>query len=332
MTEVLSLIRIAAACAILAGAAASDLKTRRVSNNFWLVMGLAGIILLGYQMMTETTDGGELKYQWSHFLIFVAIGIPFFYAVLADGEEPTSEGTKIADEEEPEDDEKINYAKEYMLAFLPLMLGLIPVLGMVWVNGFDTVTLSLISIYAMVFVAYLFFYTGLLHGGADAKAFMAIAILIPFYPLITGELALPLIAYPDIIPLEQYAIGFPFVFLVFMNAAIINVLIAPIISLPRNLKNGDFGMKMFFGYRMNVDEVMKKKKFVWPMEVVRNGEIKTIIRKVKDVDNIPKEIKALKEMGVERIWVQAKYPFIVAILFGLLFSFLVGNLLMLIYI
>lgn len=71
------------------------------------------------------------------------------------------------------------------------------------------------------------------------------------------------------------------------------------------------------------------------MEVVRDREIVLILfpkkRGTKNVDDINREIGALREMGVDRIWVQPKYPFIVFILLGIIFSFAVGNLIMLLF-
>jgi len=323
----INMIRIIIGIAILAGAAISDIKTRKVSDNFWIVAGVLAFILLGYEIMTKENDiSGSVYsyYQTAHLLILVAIGIPFFYAILPFGEEPEKDGEDGEDEELEE-----GTIKDYLMAFLPLAVPLIFIFIMVWITGFTDATIGLVSIYIMVVVAYLFFYTGLLHGGADAKAFMAVAVLVPFYPIIEGSF--PLIEYPANMPLEMYSAAFPFVFLAFMSGAIINVLIAPIVNLPRNLVSGDRGIKMFFGYKMDVDEVLAKKTFVWPMEVMRDGELVTIIRKVREVDNIPKEVAALKAAGIQTIWVQQKYPFIVAILFGFIFSVIVGNFMMLIY-
>lgn len=309
---------------VLAAAAISDVRTRKVNDWHWIIAGIIGFGLLAYEIMRmEVVDsGGGLAYVYepAHLLILVAIGIPYFYAVLPFGDEPEKDG--------PDEDEDVT-VKDYIEAFLPIVVPIIFVFLMVWQTGWTDATIGLVSIYAMVVVAHLFFYTGLLHGGADAKAFMAVAVLVPFYPILAG---FPLIAYPDNLPLETYSAAFPFVFLVFMNGAIINVLIAPVVNLPRNLASGDRGgMKMLFGFRMNVDDVLKQKTYVWPMEVMRDGELVTIIRKVGEVDNIPREVAALKEAGIESIWVQRKYPFIVAILAGFVFSFVVGNVLMLIY-
>jgi preflagellin peptidase FlaK len=71
------------------------------------------------------------------------------------------------------------------------------------------------------------------------------------------------------------------------------------------------------------------------MEVVRDGETVLILFPKKhgrgNVDDIEGEVTALREMGVDRIWVQPKYPFIVFILFGIIFSFVVGNLMFLLF-
>ena len=66
-------------------------------------------------------------------------------------------------------------------------------IGLIWIEGINTQTIQLLVVPVMIIVGYIFFYTGLLHGGADAKAFMTIAVLVPFSPIV-GEI-LPLIQY-----------------------------------------------------------------------------------------------------------------------------------------
>lgn len=311
MSEFISIARVLIGVVILAGAAASDVRTRRVSDKFWIVMGSVGLGILGFEMLyTGQLDFmAGAPYEFGHFLILPAIAIMFFDVFWKRGS--IFEGGN-----------KALVASIYTVA-------LICILGMLWLEGFGLDTLGLVMIPVMILVAHIFYQLNVLAGGADAKAMMAVAILLPFYPIVES---LPLISYAGL-DVQAYSIGFPFVFLVLMNAAIINVIFAPLVNPFRNLKNRDFGGLMFLGYRLDLDDVPNRQ--VWPMEVVRDGEIVVVLfpRKsgIKNVDDIGKEIAALRAAGVNRIWVQPKYPFILAMFFGLLFSFVVGNPMMLLF-
>ena len=113
-----------------------------------------------------------------------------------------------------------------------------------------------------------------------------------------------------------------------MNAAILQVITVPLGLCFKNLARRDRGFpEMFLGYRMSIYDVPKK--FVWPMEVVRDDEIVLMIFPKREGD-VKKELAMLKAKGVEVIWVTPKVPFIIPMLLGLIFSIVIGNLILLI--
>lgn len=298
MVEIYSLSRIVVGIAVMTIAAAADWKTRKVSNAAWIFMGCVGMAILLAQMFEAGTYGN------ASYLIFVVIGILFFDVFW--------------------DRESVLGEKGLNLAPIALhLVALACVILFFMEEGFTTQSLQLISIPIMILIAILFFYTGLLHGGADAKALMALAIIFPFYIQLEG---LPLIAYPEQ-TVESVQLIFPFAFLILMNAAILQVVTVPLGLFFKNLARRDFGFpEMFLGYRMGVEKVPKK--FVWPMEVVRDDEIVLLIFPKRD-GSVKKELEMLKERGVEDIWVTPKVPFIIPMLLGLVFSIVVGNIILL---
>jgi len=276
MVEIFTLSRVTVGLLIMCVAAISDWRTRRVSNKAWIIMGVAGMAILAVDIFQA--ENGNIN----HFLIFIPICILFF-DVFWDREPIFGNGI------DP----------------IPIVLYLIALLGvlsLLYLEGLTREVVQLLTVPGMIVVAELFYYTGLLHGGADAKALMALAILFPVYPDISG---LPIIGFPaNQLIVDNLQIIFPFAFLLLMNAAILQVVSVPLGLFFRNLVKRDFGFpEMFLGYRMDIH--MVRKKFVWPMEVVRDGEI--------------------------RLWVTPKIPFIIPMLLGLIFSLVIGNLIMLMF-
>jgi len=298
MADIYTISRILIGIIILSLAAASDWRTRRVSNVAWLVMGGLGMLLLAIQIY-------EMDYPYVTFLILPVIAILFF-DIFWDREPMVSKGH---------------------LSPIPFILHIIALASAIYIIldvGLTREVIQLLSVPAMILVAELFFYVGLLHGGADAKALMALAVLFPFYPIVEG---LPMIGYPAGLS-GDVELLFPFSFLILMNAAIIQVIAVPLGLIVKNIARGDHGFpEMLLGYRMRTDDV--EKKFVWPMEVVRDGEVVLMLFPKRD-GNIKSELASLKEMGMDEIWVTPKVPFIIPMLLGFIFSIIVGNLILLI--
>ena len=293
MSDIFSIVRVMIGTAILAMASLSDLRTRRVKDRYWIAMGSLGIIILIIEILTSGMSLGSSETissaLWNkNHLIALIPTIILFYDVFWDRDELYGEG-------------KVNF-----VAVTVMIIALLAAAGVLWIEGMTTQTLQLLLIPIMIIVGYIFFYTGLLHGGADAKAFMSIAILVPFSPAI-GDI-LPLIHYPTGMA-EAMSVAFPFVFLTLMNAALISVVGFLFIVFLRNLVKKDLKFPaMFFGYKMSIDEIPKK--FVWLMEVVRDGEVVLYVFGKRDAD-IKTELETLKQRGISDVWVTSKLPFIV---------------------
>ncbi|MCK5039142.1 MAG: hypothetical protein KAS16_08600 [Thermoplasmata archaeon] len=305
MSDIFSIARVIIGISILAMASLSDLRTRRVDNKLWVIMGSLGVLILGIEILTsgmgEPWNTSTTVWNYNHLLALVPT-IILFYDIFWDREALYDEG-------------KINF-----IAWTVLSIAILAAAGLLWIEGVSIQTMQLLMVPIMIIIGYVFFYTGIIHGGADAKAFMSIAILMPFSPLV-GDI-LPIIQYPSYMA-EAMSMMFPFAFLTLMNAAMISVVGFLCLVFLLNLIRKDLQFPaMFFGYRMDIDEIPKK--YVWPMEVVRDDEVVLYIFGKRDA-NIKEELEMLKQRGIQDVWVTPKLPFIIPMFLGFVFSFFVGN-------
>ena len=66
------------------------------------------------------------------------------------------------------------------------------------------------------------------------------------------------------------------------------------------------------------------------MEKFIDGE-HVLVLKPRRSDDIKAELNVLKEHGLTRIWVNPKIPFIIPMLLGIIFSVVIGNLIVLFF-
>jgi len=290
--------RVLTGLAFLGFASCRDLKTRRVPDEVWIVMGVLALVLLE----VELVQGGA---SWEHQLLLVPTAIIFFGVFF--GEEMwTEEGFRLRPIR------LIVYAVAgLLLAFLAYHF---------WsTSGSDSNAFwGHLSMPIMLVLAHVFYQFGLLRGGADAKAFMSIAILVPIYPSIGP--GLPLVSLS---PTIQHAVDlmFPFALVALLDAALLLVFL-PLFFLVFNALRGDAkGIQALFGYRVGIDKVPK---FVWLMDRVENGKHLRILLPRKREDR-NEQIARLREKGFDRVWVTPQIPFLVPLTFGFAAAFLVGN-------
>jgi len=186
------------------------------------------------------------------------------------------------------------------------VIGGILLLVQYFIIGFDNVYI-LIFIPILMAMWYVFFQLRLIFGGADAKALMAITILVPTVPQIFGY------------PLWSYAL--PFNFVIFANSVILFLFI-PLGLFVYNLIRRDIELPFcFLGYKMSVEQA--KQSFVWPLEKIKNGKRKFAYMP-KDF-NIESQLKIFEIKGIKEIWVTPKIPFMIPLLAGFISSFFVGD-------
>jgi preflagellin peptidase FlaK len=286
--EFLSLTRFFVMLGFLVAASREDLKTRMVDDRYWQILGVVGLCLLAGEML----NGGANP---AHYLLLFPIGL-LFYDPYVD-RDPIFEKGKLCWPA------VAAFAAAGAAAALAVYFGgLTPIL----------------IIPAMFLLVYALYFTNVIHGGADAKALMSIALVLPWYPTLPG---LPLIATPAGIA-DIVDISFPFMMLALMMGSL-SVMFLPLYNLASNAKNGDFVLPMaLFGRRVKVADA--EKALVWPMERLVDGRMQRALFP-KRGRNLTKEYEALKSAGIQDVWVTHKIPFIIPITVGLVLAAVVGN-------
>lgn len=172
----------------------------------------------------------------------------------------------------------------------------------------------LLSIPVVVALAWLLYQARLLFGGADAKALMALAVLIPFHT-----------ALEPLLPLApSFLTRFAFPFAVFADALLVTILIPPALFV-YNMVRGDRELPIaFVGYRIAVEDLATS--WAWPMErPAADGAIeRSYFPSRKEADVTAGE---LREAGVERVWVTPKVPFMIPLALGFGMAFVAGDVL-----
>jgi archaeal preflagellin peptidase FlaK len=281
-------VRLGIALVIACSASISDWRKREVSDAHWAVMGIAGLALLAVQILQ---DGVDLSY-----LLFLLPMAWFFFDMLVERRGMFEEGINPLPI-------GLYLGSFAILAFL---------LSQFWNDGYIWQLMVIPILFVIIFLLYQF---NIIKGGADAKALMAIALLIPRYPMIGP---FPLVQVT--VDATQYIM--PFAILVLFNAALLT-LVVPLVMLVYNMIKRDVKVPaMLFGYTMDLPDA--RKKFVWPMEYVKDGVVRMSVF-VKSDDSTEEQINQLEAAGKTRIWVTPKIPFLIPITASLLFSTIVGN-------
>lgn len=178
-------------------------------------------------------------------------------------------------------------------------------------DGFGDQILYLIFIPVMIGMMYILFQVGFIFGGADAKAIMALAILVPF----THSFSL----FPF------WASPLPFSWIVFLNSLLLSLII-PLGLMIYNIYTRDLVFPhCFLGYKMDINKA--KEKFVWPLEKIVNGKRKMVY--MSHSFDAADDWKKFEQLGINRVWVTPKIPFMIPLLAGFICAFLFGDILFL---
>jgi len=189
------------------------------------------------------------------------------------------------------------------------IIGIILLLIQYFTLGFENL-FYLLFIPIMIGLIYALYQLRLIFGGADAKAIMALAILVPIEPTI------------GIIPLWKDGI-MPSSWTIFANSLILFLIIPISIFIYNATKKNVHIPYSFLGYKMNTQKA--KEKFVWPIEQLVDGKRKFIYMP-KDID-AKEEFEEFEKNNIKEIWVTPKIPFMVPLTFGFVFTFVFGDIL-----
>ena len=175
--------------------------------------------------------------------------------------------------------------------------------------GFENIYI-LIIIPIMIGFVYLLFQLGLVFGGADAKALMSMAILVPTQPQISQ------------IPIwgQSYM---PAAWTIFSNSLILFLAIPFGLFMYNIFKRNIKFPYCLLGYRMKISKA--RNKFVWPLEKLVDGKRKfAYMPKVYETEE---EFNEFEKNNIDEIWVTPKIPFMIPLLIGFVFTFILGDLL-----
>lgn len=286
----MSLTRFVIALSMMTLASYSDWRTRTAADRYWVVMGGVGLVLLTIQIYEEEVSA-------LYYLFLLPVGW-LFLDMLWDRRGLFEEGVN----------------------WLPFSLYLASgaCLVVLTVMFYDSAFLwELYSILVMFLIFYLLYIFDVIKGGADAKALIALSLLMPVYPVLGS---LPLIDLPT----EEAQFIMPFSLLVLFYGALLTLVI-PLYYLFYNLGKGDRRFPtMLFGLRMDIEEA--RKRHVWPMEYLEGEEVK-VSTVPHGEDDLEAHYAALKAKGLEGIWVTPKIPMLIPLTAGMVLAVVLGNIL-----
>jgi preflagellin peptidase FlaK len=177
--------------------------------------------------------------------------------------------------------------------------------------------IHLLIVAGLILLSYTLWYLHLLAGGADAKALMAISILLP----------IPIDWRWADIPLPPWSSPLPGALTVLSNSVLLFAL-APLALLLYNLGRGSVSMPaMFLGYTMDLEAAADS--FVWIIDRLdETGAKRQVLFPSRTSDEeYDANIQRLRAAGIRRVWVTPKIPFMIPLLLGYVAAFLLGDVL-----
>jgi len=174
-------------------------------------------------------------------------------------------------------------------------------------------TFALIQ-FAVMFAFSYFLYVIGAYGGADAKAFIVLAIAFPVYPEIWT------------FPLINKGFGV-FAFSTLSNSVIFSPAIL-LYMFVRNVVREGLSVQFYYfiGYRVDVANVPQFHNLLEYID--ENGKLVRLKRGVEPDDEMLQRLKKAKERGeIEKVWVTPGLPFLVFITIGFFVSVVLGDVL-----
>lgn len=291
--------RLVAGSGTLLLAAVADLRTRRVTNRAWYyLVAVGGFLAAGEALWTDAPLA---------FLLAPVATVGTFLLLFTEGEILAQKG----------------HAGPNKAAAIGLGAAIFGIL--LWeftVDGMGPRFASVLGAVLLQGLFYLFYLRGILRGGADAKAYMALAVLVPTPVGAIPGTPFPLLAGGPAV----LALLWPFAFAVLANAALISVVI-PISLAALNASRGHTGVQMLFGYRLSLDLIAER--HVWLMERAEKGGT-VVFLQPRDLGRrgTRRAIDRLRAAGADSAWVSPQVPFLVPTAAAFLVTGLMGNLLL----
>ena len=283
-------------------AAWMDHKARKVSNEHWLVWVKPAVFIWCLELLARDAD-------WTVFLTASAI---VAYASMAVIGRPTVKDILAGNRED------IIVSIWYLVSFLGVAFGMVKYSDVDLLDLLLGEATGMVALYWMtlsgllvIFVIDLGWRLRLIHGGADAKALMWVAILIPNWstmPVITDYNREIILQLPPAISLLMWG-GLTF-------------LLIPLVLVVKNLVQGNVrslrDLRMFWHSTvMSLDKVQQS--HVWLLSSIikmPNGQVSVYHRtraprRTPSEQELSEQIATLRHNNIEEVWVSYKLPLLV---------------------
>ena len=283
-------------------AAWMDHKERRVSNSHWMIWVKPAIFIWRLELLAREAD-------WTIFLTASAV---VAYASVAVIGRPTIKDVLSGNRLD------IIVSMWYLVSIIGVVVGMtkygdVDLLDILLgeESGMAALYWTTLSGLIVIFVIDFGWRLRLIHGGADAKALMWVAILVPNWstmPVVLDYSSEVTLRLPPAISLLMWG-GISF-------------LLIPIFLIIKNIINGNVksisDLRMFWHSTvMPIDKVQDS--HVWlltSMIEMPNGELKTYHktrapRRTPSDEQLALQIEELKSNNVEQVWVSYKLPLLV---------------------
>src|SRR5256885_16091711 len=282
-------------------AAVADVRTRRVPDPLWIGLGSIGLVVLAVELIQDQIEVDAWALLGSAGLLFFAI----FY------------GDPLSNED--------GFHSSPFRLLLPLPTAVLFVYAAVQHSAsgasLSQGLLELYSMPAMILVYQLFYRVRILHGGADAKALIALGLLVPTYP---DMAPFPLMTLDPRVE-TFWRVTFPFSLVVWVDAAVL-FLAVPLGLLLVNAARGDLALpQALLGDRARLDSFPHH---AWLMEKSSDGGDHHLVLVPKRGRHPAQDLKRLRAAGIDRAWVTPQIPFMVPLCGGFLLAFFVGEVLL----
>ncbi|DAC28537.1 MAG TPA: hypothetical protein HA327_06505 [Candidatus Poseidoniaceae archaeon] len=300
--EVLGWSRVGVLLLGMGWAAWMDHKARRVSNEHWLVWVKPAVFIWCLELLARGAD-------WTVFLTASAI---VAYASMAVIGRPTVKDILAGNRED------ILVSMWYLVSFVGVAFGMVKYSDVDLLDLLLGEATGMVALYwttlsglLVIFVIDLGWRLRLIHGGADAKALMWVAILIPNWstmPVITDYNRDIILQLPPAISLLMWG-GLTF-------------LLIPVVLVIRNLVQGNVkslgDLRMFWHSTvMDLDKVQQS--HVWlltSMIEMPDGQMSVYHRtraprRTPSEQELSEQLATLQDNNIEEVWVSYKLPLLV---------------------
>ena len=280
----------------IAVAATYDLTRREVPDNVWRILGFVGATIVAISLFT---DGPTLPVLlW---IVVAAYALQHFF--------PWTDWLSS------------RYPRAEVGVDIALAVGVIALVvgsGIAVGVGPGGVSYAVIALLVVTLTARALYELHLLSGGADAKALMAMGLVLPLFPLTLLSLGPAVDAFVSVIPFALNSL---------VNSAVC-MLAVPVEIALRNHRAHDFRWRGGFRtYSIPLEEL--EHRFVWlddpdVPDLGGNTEAETA---EGDLEERRALVRTLRSRGVSRLRVSPQLPFVFFLLLGSALAIIAGNLL-----